>query len=460
MAPDVDLVVIGAGPAGVGAAQRAAKAGRRVVVVEREPHVGGLSGSFEVAGLRVDHGSHRLHRSIDPAILAELRRLLGEDLQRRVRNGRIRLQGRWVAFPLRPRDMLTSLPLGFAAAGLLESATAFARRPREDTFDEVIRAGLGPTMADRFYGPYARKLWGLAPEEIDGEQARRRVGASSPAAVLRRILGGADEESRTFLYPRRGFGQISEALAASATEAGADVRLGTEVTGLRDVEQGVEVRTSEGTVAASRVWSTVPLPLLARLWGPTPPAVRDAARQLETRAMVLVYLVLDRPRYTDFDAHYLPEGWTPVTRISEPKNYRESRDDPHDRTVLCAEIPCARGDALWSSGGAELGALVGAALERSGLPAPHPAEVRVRRVPAAYPVYRRGFAEHRDRLDAWASSLPRVLTLGRQGLFVHDNSHHALAMAWAAVDALDADGFDGAAWARARERFAGHVVED
>jgi hypothetical protein len=34
-------------------------------------------------------------------------------------------------------------------------------------------------------------------------------------------------------------------------------------------------------------------------------------------------------------------------------------------------------------------------------------------------------------------------------------------MAWAAADALGPDGsFDRAAWAAARTRFAGHVVED
>jgi hypothetical protein len=54
-----------------------------------------------------------------------------------------------------------------------------------------------------------------------------------------------------------------------------------------------------------------------------------------------------------------------------------------------------------------------------------------------------------------------VTTFGRLGLFAHDNTHHAVAMAYDAVDALRGDGaLDRAAWARARERFAAHVVED
>jgi NAD(P) transhydrogenase len=40
---DYDLLVIGAGPAGEAAAVTAARLGKRVVVVERTPHVGGAA---------------------------------------------------------------------------------------------------------------------------------------------------------------------------------------------------------------------------------------------------------------------------------------------------------------------------------------------------------------------------------------------------------------------------------
>ncbi|MGH2732148.1 MAG: FAD-dependent oxidoreductase, partial [Actinomycetota bacterium] len=76
MTPSVDVVVLGAGPAGLGAAFRVASAGQRVILLERQGRVGGAAGSFEVAGIRVDFGSHRLHPSIEPRILGELRGLL------------------------------------------------------------------------------------------------------------------------------------------------------------------------------------------------------------------------------------------------------------------------------------------------------------------------------------------------------------------------------------------------
>jgi len=454
-----DVVVLGAGPAGVAAAWRAALKGAQVLVVERAGVPGGAAGSFEVGGVRVDHGSHRLHGATDPMILAELQRLLGDDLQVRPRNGRIRLGGRWIGFPLKPADLVRRLPPAFAAGAAFDAVTAPLRRPRRDSFDDVVRAGLGPTMWRRFYEPYARKIWGVDPATLSGEQARRRITADSPLKMARRLLSGAREPA-TFFYPRTGFGTIVERLAAAAEQAGATIRYSTAVEHVDPHADGATVRAGGDAVTTRFVWSTLPLTLLARMTSPAPPDdVLAAAGRLRFRAMVLVYLVLDVDQWTSYDAHYLPELTTPVTRVSEPKNYRDG-DDPAGRTVLCAEIPCDVGDALWSAPDDELRELVAEGLAAQGLPRPVPAEVVTKRLSHAYPIYDAAYAPAFDALDRWASSHPRLLTFGRQGLFAHDNTHHAFAMAWAAAEALEPEGFSTASWSAARERFKEHVVED
>jgi len=410
--------------------------------------------------MRVDFGSHRLHPSIDSEILADITELLGDELQRRTRRGRIRLGGRWIAFPLRPGDLLPRVSPAFAMGAAFDMATGWARRAKADTFEEVLSAGLGRTLSERFYFPYARKLWGLEPREISGEQARRRVAASTPGKIVARLFKGGSGP-QFFYYPRRGFGATWEALAEAAEKLGAEVRFGVSADRIEFRDGRVRIRTGDSVVEAERLWSTVPLPLLARMSDPQPPAtVLDAAARLKSRSMVLVYLVLDVDRYTEFDAHYLPEEFTPVTRISEPKNYRDG-PDPSGRTVLCAEIPCSVGDEVWTLDDGALADLVCNGLVATDLPHPRPSEVEVRRLSHAYPIYRVGYEQALDVLDSWAKSVPRLLTFGRQGLFAHDNSHHALAMAWAAADALrPGGGFDEDAWRRARERFRSHVVED
>jgi len=100
-------------------------------------------------------------------------------------------------------------------------------------------------------------------------------------------------------------------------------------------------------------------------------------------------------------------------------------------------------------------------VKRCELPPVKRSEVVVRRLERVYPVYETGFEQDLRAIDTWVSSLPSVTSFGRLGLFAHDNTHHALAEAWDAVDALRPDGTrDPEPWAAARRRFAAHVVED
>lgn len=463
MTTSADLAVLGAGPAGLAAAWRAARRGMSVVVLEQAAALGGMAASLEVDGVRVDRGSHRLHPAASAKVVGDLRMLLGDDLQLRRRNGRLRVADHWVGFPLRPAELVRALPARLIARIGADALIAPLRGGTAITYADVLRRGLGPTLYDLLYAPYAIKLWGRAGEQIDAEQARRRVSADTAWKVatrmLRRRSGGS---GRMFYYPRRGFGQIVEVLAEAAVTAGADVRLAARVDDIVPDTEGVEVGiATAGRVRAGRVFSTIPLPSLTRICRPgaPAPAVESAAR-LRFRAMVLVYVVHGTRPWTPYDAHYVPDLDTPITRISEPLNYRDSASDPPDRTVLCCEIPCTAGDDLWTRSDDDLTAIVVETLTRCGLPRLSLAGVHVERMPRVYPVYEVGYRRALDGIDAWAATLPNVTTFGRLGLFVHDNTHHTMMMAYDAVDALGEGRFDAAAWAAARARFATHVVED
>lgn len=463
-----DLVVLGAGPAGLATALAAAERGLAVEVLEAAPAVGGMSASFEVAGIRVDMGSHRLHPSMTGEVRALLDRLLGEDLQVRPRNGRILLAGRWVAFPPSTTDLVRRLPAGFAAGVALDTATAPLRRigRRDETFADVVRAGLGPTFLREFYGPYAEKLWGLPPEKLDGELARRRVSAGGATSLLCRLAPGRASTGRTFMSPRRGFGQVAEALATAAADAGATITCRTPVRRIERLGGSWTVRAvtrpedDEIEVDAPVVVSTLPVPAAVGLLGrAAPPAVRDSATSLDHRGVVLVYLVLERRQWTPFDAHYLPGPETVASRVSEPRNYRDG-DDPDGVTVLCAEVPCDVGDDVWSAGDEALGYRVAGELTALGLPT-EPVEVVTRRLPAVYPRLRPGDTALRDAVDRWWGTRPGLLSVGRAGRHVGDNTHHVIDEGLAVGRLVGPDGqVDRIALRELRRRTDGFVVVD
>jgi protoporphyrinogen oxidase len=469
-----DVTVLGAGPAGLAAALELAQSGVKVTVLEKQNHVGGNAASFEFGGIHVDYGSHRLHPASPPRVLARIRELLGDDLLTRPRHGRIRLMGRWIHFPLRPVDFLLRVHPRFAvgvATDLARKLIPSSRTSAQETFASVLEKGLGRTICKEFYFPYARKIWGIEPQDISSTQAYKRVSAGSIGQMIKRLLpfgsgsGGASTKG-IFYYPKYGFGQISIALHDAAVRAGASVHLGAQVRQicLQDGNRSVVFADNGGTrrIQTNQIYSTIPVTLLSHLVDvPVPEEVVAASDSLQFRSMVLVYLLLDQDRFSEFDAHYFPETGIPFTRVSETRNYT-NRSEPAGRTCLCAEIPCDRDGKIWSMSDEQLAALVSDGLAKAGLPVRVPIiDVRVRRIPFAYPLFGVGYEKHFATMDEWVSGLDGILSFGRQGLYAHDNTHHAIFMAQAAAGCLLEDGtIDAVAWRAQRKIFESHVVED
>jgi len=468
------VAVLGAGPAGVTAALGLARDKRaQVTVIERRESVGGNAGSFQLEGVWCDYGSHRFHPAAGPGVLAEVKALLGDDLLWRPRHGRILLQNRWIHFPLKPLDLILRLPKGFTIALAFDTLRKFlpSTPPAEENFATVLRRGLGATLSRNFYYPYVRKLWGVDPTELAPTLAKRRVSGSSVGKILGKILrqipGLKQKTTGGFYYPRRGFGRISNAMQEAAADHGAAFVFGAQVRGI-ELEGGRVRAISYGNNGEARrqevdcVWSTLPITLLVQMMTPPPPqAVLEAARRIRFRGMILIYLVLEQAQFTEYDAHYFPELTVPISRLSEPKNYSASLE-PRDRTVLCAELPADPGDAHWGLSDEELGERLCAWLGKVGLPVRAPVRKTItRRLGQAYPVYDRDYEDHFKVMDRWLTGIEGLLTFGRQGLFAHDNTHHAMAMAHAACDCLRPDGgFDRSRWAEHRLEFETHVVED
>jgi protoporphyrinogen oxidase len=457
-----------------------------VLVVEQQPGVGGLAASFEYAGVHFDYGSHRLHPSTSPEIIRDISTLLGPDLLIRPRHGRIRMLKHFIKFPLTPVDLAFHLPPSFLLGIGFDAVRKIFRSksPAQVSFARVLLQELGPTIANNFYFPYARKLWGLEPEALSDIQARRRISATNLTQMVRKALAaksrpGGKKTRPFFYYPRKGFGQICQALAQEVEHFGGKLRLATAVkeihlqdrciSGITLAPSNISPNDSDSAITSDCekisphfVFSTIPVTTLVNNLKPEPNSeVIDCSNQLQYRAMIFCYLILETDQFTPYDAHYFPGNDTIFSRLSEPKNYSGSRD-PHGFTGLCMEIPCFVGDDIWTASDDQISSRVLKDLAQVGLPFCFPLlNMFIRRRHHAYPVYDLNFESRFKIIDDYLLRLPNLVSLGRQGLFAHDNTHHALEMAYAASNCLDSGGhWNPNKWLFYRSQFESHVVED
>ena len=267
---DHDVVVIGAGLAGLTAARTLSAAGLDVVVLEAADGVGGRVRTDAVDGYRLDRGFQILLTAYP-----ELSRWLDLDALRLAPfdpGAEVRVNGRFhrVGDPRRrPADLVSTLraPIGtwadkvrvlaLAASVARGPAADLLRRPDRTTLERLDDAGFGPLIIERFFRPL------FAGIQLDPtlEVSSRRF-----EIILRMLAVGAAT------VPALGMGAIPEQLAAGLPRG--VVRLGAPVERLDGttavLADGTRVRGRTLVVATSG-------PVAARLIGIDDPGSRPVA---------------------------------------------------------------------------------------------------------------------------------------------------------------------------------------
>ncbi len=150
------IVVLGGGACGMSAPLELSRQGASVVVLEREPRVGGLCGTHERDGFRFDFGGHRF-MTRNGAIDELVRSLVGEDLLERQRRSVFLNGGKRYSYPLEIDDILRQYgPLrgARALASYLGQALRQHLAPgRDDSFRDWVTHRFGAELYGTFFGP-------------------------------------------------------------------------------------------------------------------------------------------------------------------------------------------------------------------------------------------------------------------------------------------------------------------
>ncbi|MBN1172726.1 MAG: NAD(P)/FAD-dependent oxidoreductase [Micromonosporaceae bacterium] len=456
-----NIVVVGAGPAGLTAAYQLAKRGSRVAVVEQTAAIGGISQTAERDGWRFDIGGHRFFTKVSQVNDLWHEILPDEDFLLRPRMSRIYYRGKLFDYPLRAMNALRGLGLVEAVRCVGSYARVRFRPPRDQShFEGWVTARFGERLYSIFFKTYTEKVWGVATTTLRADWAAQRIkNLSLSRAVINALLPKRNQKDITslieeFQYPKLGPGMMWERCAEWVEKLGGTVTTEARVTAVHRQPGrcvGVTVSDPDGDpdgdrrVEADHLISTMPLSELALAMDPpAPSAVRAAASGLKHRDFLTVALVV--PEQFSF-----PDNWiyihSPEVRVGRIQNFGSW--SPYlvkdGRTCLGLEYFCNEGDELWSLPDQDLIDLGIAELERLGLVAPGRTEGGyVVRMPKAYPVYDEAYQVHVQTIRQWlATEVPNVHPIGRNGMHRYNNQDHSMLTALLAVEnILDAAGHD------------------
>jgi protoporphyrinogen oxidase len=453
---DTDVLIIGAGPAGLTASYLLTKAGRRVTVIERDPvYVGGISRTVNYKGYLFDIGGHRFF-SKSKEVVDLWREILPDDFIARPRLSRIYYNSKFFAYPLKAFEALIKLGPVNSTLCVLSYLKARARPVRQPrTFHQWVANQFGERLFSIFFKTYTEKVWGMSCDELSADWAAQRIkGLDLATAVLdalTRSLGlkrrGGDGEVvktliETFDYPRKGPGMMWEAAATKTVAQGGQIVMGQELAeaawdSTRKVWR-VTARDSAGqltTLTARHVISSAPITELTQALTP-PPASLAAGEALRYRDFITVALIAR-------EAKKFPDNWIyihdPAVKVGRIQNFRSWSPEmvPHpDHACLGLEYFCFEGDGAWTARDEDLIALAKKEIGKIGLV--NPADVVdacVVRQAKAYPIYDDAYQGHvaavRTDLEA---NFPTLHLVGRNGMHKYNNQDHAMMTAMLTVE--------------------------
>lgn len=216
--PKRRITLLGAGPAGLGAAHRCVELGRDCIVAEAAATPGGLSTSVRDShAFTWDIGGHvqfSHYRYFDD-VMAQA---LGDKWLHHQRESWVWIEDRFVPYPFQNNIRHVSAQTRWKCLkGLVELYKA-PRNGRPKHFGEWIHATFGKGLADAFMLPYNFKVWAYPAEIMDHAWVGERVAVADLERVLDNILHEKDDLSwgpnNTFQFPLRGgTGAIWEAVA-------------------------------------------------------------------------------------------------------------------------------------------------------------------------------------------------------------------------------------------------------
>lgn len=306
-----DYLVVGAGFAGSVLAERLASVpGKRVLVVDKRPHIGGNAyDRYDDAGVLIHpYGPHIFHTNSEDIYNYLSRFTAWRPYEHRVLAS---VDGQQVPIPINLDTINKLYGLSLNAFEVEKFFESVAEKKDEvKTSEDVVVSKVGRELYNKFFRGYTRKQWGLDPSELD-------------ASVTARVPTRTNRDDRYFsdkfqAIPLHGYTRMFERMLAHPN---IKIMLNTDY---REVQDMVPWRHMIYT-------------------GPVDAFFNHKYGKLPYRSIRFEHTTLQQAEFQTVGTVNFPNECA-YTRVTE---FKHITGQSHAATSIVHEYPCAEGDPYY-----------------------------------------------------------------------------------------------------------------
>jgi len=493
------VIIIGAGPAGLTAAYKLLKETEyKPVILEESGEIGGISRTVFYNGNRMDIGGHRFFSkddsvmdfwkelmpiqgspAKDDALLGREKPLAegGPDPEKedrvmlvRDRVSRIYFLKKFFDYPV-TLSAQTLKNMGFAntmRVGFGYVKSCVFKRP-EDSLENFYINRFGRPLYEMFFEDYTTKLWGISPKEISADWGAQRVKGLSLSKAIMSFLkkpfeGKKDVQQKNvetslieqFIYPKKGPGQLWEALAEEVIKLGGEIRLDSRVCGINISEGRIDSVIAEEKgekieYKGKYYISSMPVKELVEgmVGMDVPEDALHIAKNLPYRDFITVGVLVNKLKIKNMTdkktvSDIVPDCWIYIQerdvkmgRLQIFNNWSPYMVENNRDTVwMGLEYFCNEGDEMWNMSDGEFTDFAVEELAHIGIIDKEDVlDTKRIRVKKAYPAYF-GVYKDFDKLREYLDSFANLYCIGRNGQHRYNNMDHSMLTAFEAVNCI------------------------
>lgn len=478
----MEVIIIGAGPAGLTCAYSLLKKNKKinVTILEESDSIGGISKTVNHNGNRMDIGGHRFftknkdveklwfdimplqgYPAYDDKILGTKKDLIGkknpekEDNVMLIRNriSRIFYKHKFFDYPvslnaktIRNMGCITTMKCGFSYI----HASIFKKE--ESNLENFYINRFGKELYGMFFKGYTTKLWGRTPSEIDSSWGSQRVKGISIRKVIsdyyKRLFHIKDKNKETsliesFYYPKYGPGQLYEEMAKKIESMGGKILLNSRVVKIKKNKNTITDVTYENnkkkyTISGDKIVSSMPIKDLINSMNSVSKDITTISNDLPYRDFVTIGVLvpkLDLVNETNVKTIHgnIPDNWIYIQdtsvnmgRIQIFNNWScYMVKDPVNTMWIGLEYFCSEGDSFWNKSDEALVKLAKKELKVAGFYDGKILDSKVIKVKKAYPAYFDSYKDI-DKVREYINNIDNLYCIGRNGTHSYNNMDHSI----------------------------------